>query len=162
MARFTLAALAAAALVLIQPTDGIAQAMEGGGYVVYVPSHDQATELPDGRLRTSNALKGVVIADDAENPFHLMSQDCAGTGLATADGMPIRTAGYCAGRDDDGNMWWLSYWNDAEGGTWTILGGTGTFEGMEGGGTTRVEALDPDGRFTIRWQGSWTMGSMDD
>ena len=52
---------------------------------------------------------------------------------------------------------WIWFWNGADGGEWGIINGTGKFEGMTGGGTSVPEAADPDGRFAIRWEGTFNM-----
>lgn len=134
-----------------------AQEMSASGYAIYVPHSESAVELADGSSAVEQTSNGYVLADDTESPFHLVAQDCSGTNLVGADGVLQHSSGYCSGRDQDDDMYWLSYWNTPDAGKWTLIGGTGKFEGVTGGGTSQPLAADADGTFAIRWDGTWTM-----
>ncbi len=151
-------ALAALLLGVVgAPADLSAQEMSAAGYATYIQTGATSTPLDDGRARVDATIAGYVMTDDPTNPFHLVAQDCASTNLVAADGSVERSSGYCASRDADGDMFWIWFWNSAEGGEWGLINGTGKFEGITGGGTSEGVAADPDGRFAIRWTGAWTM-----
>jgi hypothetical protein len=52
---------------------------------------------------------------------------------------------------------WISYHNGPQGNVWTILGGTGRYQGLKGGGTSTELAITADGRQHVCWKGSGTM-----
>lgn len=160
MERFALVVLTAACTALTLPAGaGAQQEVQTGGWAVYVPVQGDAVVMA-GRQGVNDRLKGVVIADDPSSPLHLLAQNCGGTNLYGPDGpeaAPVRTSGYCVGWDAEGDLWWMSYWNGPEGGQWTVVDGTGKFDGMEGGGTSELVHIEADGRFTIRWRGTLTM-----
>ena len=138
-------------------TESTAQELTAGGYATYMQTDATTTALADGRTRVDAQLDGYVLTDDPSTPIHLVAQDCASTNLVAADGSIERSAGYCAGRDADGDLFWIWFWNGGNGGEWGIINGTGKFEGMTGGGTSEPRAGDPDGRFAIRWEGTFNM-----
>lgn len=135
----------------------LAQAAEGGGTVTYVTTWTEKTMLPGGRALQRYYQKGVVLMDKADGPFHLSAQDCSGSVAIGAGGKVENNAGSCSAVDKDGDSWWLEYHTGAQGDTWTILGGTGKYKGMKGGGTTAELVDTADGRLVITWKGSWTM-----
>jgi len=157
MKRFVLHLAVVAGGLSFLTTGAQAQEMSADGYAAYMQTGATTTALGEGRTRVDQTLDGYVMTDDSSNPFHLMAQDCAGTNLVAADGSLERGSGYCAARDADGDMYWIWYWNSPSGSEWGIMGGTGKFEGITGGGTSEAVAADPDGRFVVRWEGSWTM-----
>lgn len=150
-------ATALAALTLVSATSLQAQVMPAEGYATYIQTDATTTALADGRSRVDATIDGYVLTDDPSHPVHLAAQDCASTNLVAADGTIERSAGYCASRDADGDMFWIWFWNGGDGGEWGIINGTGKFEGMTGGGTSVPQAGDPDGRFAIRWEGTFNM-----
>jgi hypothetical protein len=135
----------------------LAQAAEGGGTVTYVQTWSEVTKLPGGRSLQRAYLKGVILMDKADGLFHLQTQDCSGSTAIGADGKVDDSAGSCTAVDKDGDVWWLSYHNGPQGNTWTIIGGTGKYKGMKGGGTSVDLVLTADGRLVNSWKGSWTM-----
>jgi hypothetical protein len=137
------------------PQGILAQEYSDTGYAVYFPVSQEVIELADGRVNVETTNNGYILAEDTESPFHLVAQSCSGTNVIGADGIVQRSAGHCAGRDNDGDMYWLSFWNTADGGEWTLFGGTGKFEGISGGGTVQIIAQDVGGSFVITWSGTW-------
>jgi hypothetical protein len=129
----------------------------GGGTLTFGQNTPEVVELGGGRsmLRTSNS--GAYVADDPASPFHLATQDCRGTVVLTASGDPVGNRGYCDCVDADGDMFWISYANNLDTGSWEILGGTGKFDGMQGAGSVEFLLNLPDGRLVLAWDGSWTM-----
>ena len=140
-------------LVLAQSAP--AAEIKASGSVSYVTVSSEADELADGRTLVRSTSKGIVRADDPTVSVHLSSQDCSGTDLIAAEGNFVLGQGYCDGVDKDGDVWWIWWRNSEQENVWGFLGGTGKYEGIEGGGTTAIETRLPDGRMSIRWQGTW-------
>jgi hypothetical protein len=156
--RYFLSGLTIIIVALLFAPPGIqAQEYSDSGYAAYFPVSQEVLELADGRVNVGTTNNGYILAEDTESPFHLVSQSCSGTNVIGADGNFQRSAGHCAGRDKDGDMYWLSFWNTADGGEWTLFGGTGKFEGISGGGTSQTIAQDAGGAFVIRWKGTWRL-----
>lgn len=132
-------------------------AAEGQGQAFYEPEVLDTVKLSDGSVISRVSLSGFVNASDGNNPFHMVNQYCSGTSIL-APGQSEPTAyGYCEGIDRDGDAFFISWANKPEGNTWQLLGGTGKFDGMSGGGTTKTKYTWADGKYVIDWQGTWTM-----
>jgi beta-xylosidase len=129
----------------------------GSGTVTYVPASTAVTQLAGGRSLIKSHIKGVILSNDTANPIHLSAQDCDGATILAADGKQIAASGSCHAVDTDGDVWTLWYHNSAAGNNWGVIGGTGKYDGMTGGGTTSPLADLPDGRFVISWDGAWQM-----
>lgn len=131
---------------------------KGSGTATYVVVDSDTVAFAGGAMKQRLRLKGVIVADDPANPINLSAQDCGGSIVVGADGAPVNGAGHCETTDKDGDVWWLS-WGDYDGNsnTWTILGGTGKYDGMTGGGKVSVIMQSGDGRSVNRWEGTWTM-----
>lgn len=129
----------------------------GSGTATYVPATLETIDLPDGSKLQRSHLKGVVIAADATVPFHMSPQDCVGSNRISATGQVLGGSGYCDGMDRDGHVWWIWWKNAPSGNTWGFMGGTGKYDGIEGGGTTEPQYQGADGRLVINWTGRWRM-----
>jgi len=127
---------------------------QGGGEGVFVTVHEESVALADGRTRRLYRTAGFVLADEG-SPFHRAEQDCSGAEILAADGKHLGAAGSCIATDPDGDVWWIWWRGDGKGGTWGFLGGSGKFEGITGGGSTRRALEWPSGRFTLKWEGAW-------
>ena len=147
--------LALALLVLAPATT--AQEMQVEGYGVYVPGDTDDIALADGGTLSSGRLRGVLIEEDMGSPLHLISQTCAATDVFGSDASHVQSVGGCTAVDADGDLYYVSFHNTPEGGMWRFIGGTGKFAGVEGGGTTENVAFGPDGRVTIRYEGTMTL-----
>lgn len=156
MNRFNLMLALVLTTLLLVPA-ATAQEMSISGYGVYVPGDAEAVTLADARTLSDSPLRGVLIEDDPESPIHLASQDCNGKDILDPDGSPIQSAGSCTGIDADGDLYHVSYLNTPVQGAYRFTGGTGKFDGVEGGGMTEVVAVGPDGRVTIRYEGTMTL-----
>jgi len=119
-----------------------------------VPISQTTAKQPDGSTVVNFAQKGVTRDDDDSS---VMSQDCTGTVIVSADGQDQTGGGYCTTSDGDGDTWWLSFMATAEGSRWTAMGGTGKFEGVSGAGTTTRDVRFPDGRLVQRYDGTMTL-----
>ena len=133
-----------------------AQEVKAKGHVVYVPHSTENFKLEDGTPAMRMQSKGVVLATDPAISMHLSNQDCSGLYLMNANGTMKIASGYCDAIDKDGHVWWIWWKGSAAGGDWGFIGGTGKFEGIKGGGTTKTERQAADGRLTISWEGTWT------
>ncbi len=144
------------ALACLLPSS-FAQAAEqkGSGTVTYVPVVSGASELADGRTVVRSGSKGIILSDDESIPFHLAGESCGGTTIISADGTRTWGSGYCDAIDKDGDAWWIWWRIEGDGSTWGFLEGTGKYEGITGGGTTKTLVRLPDGRQTIHWEGTW-------
>lgn len=146
-------------VVLLGASTVIAQTVPVSGHAVYIPGSSKSVALPDGRTLVHNTMHSVLIEDEPENPQHLASQDCAGTDLLAEDGTVLQIGGACAAVDADGDLIRISYLNKPTGGVWRYAGGTGKYEGVEGGGTSEVVAVGPDGRVTLRYEGEMILAA---
>ena len=139
------------------PTVLSAMAYEAGGSATYIVTDSESTTHPDGTVTVIQTSKSVVVCDDETVPFHLGSQTAVGTLVMDADGNLLTTAGYLHTVDPDGDVMYI-WWQGIEGGSeWGFMSGSGKYEGMEGGGTSKLISMQPDGSQVIRWHGKWTM-----
>ena len=159
MPRPTLARLALSLCValLVTAQTAWAQTTSGQGTVTYIQHSSEEVNLAGGTTLMRAHLKGVVLADDPSVPFHMSPQDCIGANILGRDGLPLAGYGHCEGVDQAGHAWFIWYHNSPDGNTWGFMGGTGKYEGIEGGGTTQDNPPSPDGRLVISWEGTWTM-----
>lgn len=130
---------------------------EGKGQSLYAPTVLSTVELANGTTISRVSSSGFVISRDEDSPFHMVNQECTGTYVVAAGESEPEAYGYCEGLDRDGDMYFLSWYNSADSNTWQLLGGTGKFDGISGGGTTSSAFTWADGKFVINWDASWTM-----
>lgn len=154
-ARFLCRILALAAIAA--PLSAAAGEVTGKGTATYALTPVSSMPMADGTRHDEIRLKGVILADDAANPLHLSTHDCSGGAIADAQGMTIEAAGACTGVDRDGDVWWLWYHNKGDQRTWSVIAGTGKYDGATGSGVTRELAGMADGRLVISWQGTLTL-----
>jgi hypothetical protein len=136
---------------------GFAAEVTGGGTITFVGFHIGERPVAGGMTLGQDHLRGVVLADDPANPMHMAAHDCIGGSIFNPAGEEDKGAGYCDAIDADGDVAFIAYFNHGDDRTWVFLGGSGKFDGIEGGGTTAVVGGTPDGRVVIRWDGVWTM-----
>ena len=148
-------ALAVLSMLSVAGSTGLAaRETRGSGEGAYVTMHEEKVELDGGRTLRHYRAAGFVTSDPA-SPFHRTEQNCSGTEVIAVGGGSVKGAGYCDGTDLDGDVWWIWFRGDDEGGVWGLLGGTGKFEKLKGGGSLRYVHRWPGGKFTIKWEGSW-------
>ena len=135
----------------------LAETYELKGASTWNPVSVDTVELADGRTMTRQVLNGTAIAENPDTPLSRMSQDCMFTTVTAADGKSFSTGGYCDGVDTDGDVYWAVGTATEKGGTWHYIGGTGKFEGLEGGGTYQIAHEWPDGKVMATWDGTATM-----
>ncbi len=129
----------------------------GSGTVTYVATATETTNLKNGGSVIRTRMKGIIVADDPKTPFHLAGQSCGGTTVLSANGAPPHSSGYCSTIDKDGDAWWIWWRAEGKGSVWEFIDGTGKYENIEGKGKTTTLVRLPDGRQTLRWEGSWRM-----
>lgn len=139
----TLSVIAVLGLTLADTAQ--AQPSESSGTAVYVPVDTHTTELSDGGAITRIQTRGYVMSDDPENLFRDSGQTCMGTGIGDV------MNGYCDGIDGDGDMYWISWHSGPDGESWRLIGGTGKFAGLSGGGMTTTHPPSADGQYRIDW-----------
>ena len=111
-------------------------------YNVNVEDGEEIT-APDGSQINIRAGSHGSVQDEVTGES--FSQWCTGE-LAQQEGGPMG-AGYCTLIADNGNVLWVSYvLHGAEPSTWTVMGGTGQYEGASGSGTTTVVSQRGDGQ----------------
>jgi hypothetical protein len=150
--------LAMLSMLAVAGSTGLAaRETRGSGEGAYVTMHEESSELPGGRTLRHYRTAGFVTSDPA-SPFHRTEQDCSGTEVSGAGNESVSDAGYCVGTDPEGDVWWIWFRGDDEGGIWGLLGGTGKFEKLKGGGSLRYVHRWPSGKYTIKWEGTWESG----
>ena len=146
-------ATAAAALGLCLTGGAQAGEAQVSGFVTYSIKPLASTPAAGGSKLGKVHLKGVMVSNDPAHSLHLATQDCLGSSLDNADGSPIDSYGTCVATDKDGDVWWLVYHNGVGERTWTVLGGTGKYEGVSGGGTSEWLLGTGDGRAVVGYAG---------
>ena len=136
--------------------------MKVSGKVVYFATPLSVLPLTGGKRLDRAHLKGMIVTDDASSVLNLNVQDCLGSSLndhsgSETSGPEIESIGSCTASDANGDVWSLWYRNKGDERTWTVISGTGKFEGMTGGGTTKPLAATGEGRIVIAFDGVLTM-----
>ena len=153
MKKMIVGALGAAALCVAGLSQAETQKIENVAYGVQMNA-GQPVELPNGAKGVAGVqMHATVVSADGE----LLSQWCNGQQGTGPDGK-MRSVGYCTVIADNGDLLWVSFLNDqgpGKPGTWTVIGGTGQYEGATGGGTTTMVSSRGDGRaWTSRSEGT--------
>ncbi len=93
-----------------------------------------AIEIGDDVWAWSSTFTIIIWNNAGEGIFHDMSANCVGMG-SEAEDAPFTDSGYCNYEDADGDKI-FAYWTETEAGkgTDTLLGGTGKYAGIQGGG----------------------------
>jgi hypothetical protein len=159
MIRETLAAAGLAALAMAGSAgEAAAGDIKVSGKVIYFATPLSTLPLTGGKRLDRAHLKGMIIADDAASPINMNVQDCLGASLNPIAGAPeIESTGSCTASDGNGDVWSAWYNNKGDKRVWTVISGTGKFEGMTGGGTTRLLGATGDGRVVLSFDGMLQM-----
>jgi hypothetical protein len=120
------------------------QKVSNVGYAVAL-DRGQVIDLPNGRKIRVGARSHGSLVD--QNTKEESSQWCTAEAQLNAAGEETSQVGYCAVVADNGDTLWLSFFipGPQEGGNWTVIAGTGRYEGATGGGTTAVASQRGDG-----------------
>ena len=109
-----------------------------------------------GQSRVGNLSQASIVNDETGERS---VQWCRGNALLDNASMPTVQVGFCTVIYDSGDLVWISYLGDAQSGenTYTVIGGTGKYEGATGGGVNRVVSQRGDGRtWTAKAEGTIT------
>ncbi|MEM7120092.1 MAG: hypothetical protein AAF563_02370 [Pseudomonadota bacterium] len=123
------------------------------GSATYIQRWGETITLENGG-RLERLHLQAIIHDDNNSPIDMNAQDCTGTAVYDADGAFVMNTGHCHATDLDGDTWSMWYHHTPDGNTWGIMGGTGKFAGLSGGGTTFVETIHADGRLFLTYEGT--------
>ena len=111
----------------------------------------KAQNLPGPRIEAPDEIMTIATGAPME---HAVAEGYAKLAVISAVGTRgyYRKLGFA-----DGALYHVSYFNTPEQGRYRFTGGTGKFAGVEGGGTTEFITAGPDGRLTIRYEGTRRM-----
>ncbi|CAN5159695.1 hypothetical protein BH18GEM1_BH18GEM1_13120 [soil metagenome] len=150
-----LAGAALLATVLVPEAFGQGTVSAKGKFTFSASS--ESVSLPGGRTLQRTVSNGIILTDDPSSPLNESATTCTGGTVVSASSEPGAGSGYCDAIDKDGDVWTLWWRNDAHGGPWGYISGTGKFEGIEGGGTWAEGPQWPDGRGINTWEASYTL-----
>ena len=115
----------------------------------------ESTEIAKGTTLATMRITSVIVNDDPSAANHLVSGECVGSFLTTADGK-MQGSGSCARRDKDGdvlNEEWISTDGAGAKGNWKNVGGTGKF--AKSTSTGQWEFTQLQGKMAaVRWVGN--------
>ena len=120
-------------------------------------SDNKIIELEKGHTVILISEKGIETTDDPSGATNMTNNDCIGMFESFPDNT-YKGNGYCIETDKDGdkvfNRWTAS--SDMKESRYEIVGGTGKFEGVNGGGTAVDTEISggPQGRTVTRWKGT--------
>ncbi len=126
------------------------------GRNAFYPQWSETTDLPNGHKLIRTHGSGFGLGSEG-SPFALTNLNCRGTIHASAEGVPQSMTGHCDAIDAEGDTWAAWYAGDGTTGKWGFMGGSGKFDGVEGGGTYKMEAQWSDGKWTSTWEGSYKL-----
>jgi hypothetical protein len=147
----------AAVLFLALAPRSPAQERSHSGDFAFSTTASEEMSLSEGHVLMRVVQSGVVVADDSVSPIDRTATTCTGSMVVDATGRATVVSGHCDGVDADGDVWTIWYAGNQDGGDWGYMGGTGKFEGIEGGGTFSAEVQWPDGRGVNSWEGTYTL-----
>ena len=133
-----------------------AGSMEVVGQNIEVAEPGETFELPNGKTFSSLRSKLVHLGVSDGNPFDKAISTCSGSCTMEADGSAGMCFGACSGYDVDGDVYHF-IWDGFADGTWTLIGGTGKWEGSSGGGKWYPGAMASSGFANPNWDGTITM-----
>ena len=134
----------------------VADELAVSGSATYIQNWGETVMLDDGGRLERLHLKTILHDDNADSAINMNTQDCTGTAIYDADGSFVMNSGHCQATDLDGDHWSMWYHHTPEGNTWGVIGGTGKFAGLAGGGTTVIETVHGDGRLFLTYEGTVT------
>ncbi len=144
-------------LLLSLAPGSYAQERSHSGDFAFMITASEEMPLGDGHVLTRVVQSGMVFADDPASPIDRTATTCTGSTVMDATGRATVVSGHCDGVDADGDVWTAWYGGDEDGGDWGYMGGTGKFEGIEGGGTFSAESQWSDGRGINSCEGTYTL-----
>jgi hypothetical protein len=142
--------IALLALLCVSPAVGLAAKCAGtniNNTVTWGPS-----EIVKGNTLSILRFTSVIVSDDPAAPFHLVSGECVGSFLTSADGK-TSASGFCARKDKDGDVLNEEWVVSGKGvGSLKLLGGTGKFAKAAGAAQWQHSPLYGT-TAAVRWTG---------
>ena len=127
----------------------------GRGFSVNSTNTSDTVPIGMGRALVNVHSWGLFSTDDPVSRFNNSHYDCYGTYLIDEAGDSPDGRGYCTGVAVSGDVWWIRWDGDRSGGDWSLVGGTGAFEHITGGGQWSNQAgFAPTESITV-WEGTW-------
>jgi hypothetical protein len=156
--------IATTVFVLLIPVAALSQEFTGSHTYVAMGGENTVQNLPNGRFLSRGISSEFVVADDPASPLHLATSECFAVSIGSQINPDnpgwlagdVRFSGYCLFVDKDGDVMWTFFQGKSDGsssgGTDRCMGGTGKFEGVEGGGVFE-DTVDYPG--ANKWIGRW-------
>lgn len=153
--RKALKVVTVSAFAIVVPwASAMADEVTVSGSATYIQNWGETVMLNDGGRLERIHLKTIIHDDNDDSPINMNTQDCTGTAIYDAGGAFVMNSGHCQATDLDGDHWSMWYHHTPNGNTWGVIGGTGKFAGLTGGGTTVVETAHADGRIFLTYEGT--------
>jgi hypothetical protein len=110
---------------------------------VVVIDRGEVIDLPNGtKVTVGMRTHGSAVSPTGEE----RSQWCTSEAHTNAAGEPTGGAGHCEAYYDNGDILWSSFLTRPGQPTrWSVMGGTGRYEGATGGGTATLVSMRSDG-----------------
>lgn len=140
-----------------QPLDDQTQLATGSGFSAFDMTEAEVEEVSGMRRLMHVRSAGTFYTDEPDSPFNGTSYDCFGTHLLGPGDASLEGHGYCAGVAANGDLWWIDWTGDLVEGQWMFRGGTGIFDGIEGGGTWENQAALSGEEAVTTWRGAWRL-----
>ena len=149
-------AFATAAVLLGSCVQADTQTLKLTVDAVQIDQGELITGPNGGQARVGNLSQASILNDETGERS---VQWCRGNTLLDDAGMPSTQVGFCTVVYDTGDMIWISYLGNPQSGEnkYTVIGGTGAYEGATGGGVNQVVSQRADGRtWTSKAEGTLT------
>jgi len=141
---------------LAQKSGRYEQDNEARGFSAYDTTTTDVVPLGGGRSLLHLHSWGLFYTNDPTSPFNQSRYDCFGThALESETGKSLMGQGYCVGVGPKGDIWWIDWTGDLEGGSWTFTGGSGKFAHVSGGGTWWSAQGGGPSETVTTWEGNW-------
>jgi hypothetical protein len=95
----------------------------------------------EGKAVSRQHMSGTIAASDESSVINESEQECYGSFKRVDD--KVIGHGFCDTTDADKDVWWLTFEAATDRSEWTVVGGTGKYEGMTGSGETLLTPGDP-------------------
>jgi hypothetical protein len=130
--------------------------LEVTGQNVGIDDPAETFELVNGQTYLLLKYWQVHLGYSEGNPLHNAISTCSASCTMDADGSTGMCFGGCTGYDVDGDIYHL-VWDGFADGTWTMVGGTGKWQGASGGGNWYPNTLASTVFTNPKWDGSITL-----
>lgn len=142
------------AVLLFAGGAALAERVTLSGTTYYVTVQEEDRELPGCQIMRTSSVTGFAVAQHQTYP---RNGTCFTSSIIEADGEVWNGGGYCYEVDEEGDATWLWLKVADTGGTWGFIKGTGKYEGISGGGTSKVIKMWGDGKFQVSWEADYEL-----